>query len=253
MLHISPRSNICRHVACVLLAAAMIGYPTSDVFAETSSSDAMPNTGTDIHTGRTAASYVEGRYGYVTLSGTVSRILDTDRFVLDYGNGMTQIDYDDALHELFKKIDRKIKAGDKVTVTGKIDRNWFAKREILVSSILHITDDCILLYKRPAAAGVEMPMMVGVAKPSLFLDGEVALTGIVSGDAYRGSFTLRYEDGTIQVDASNIKIPDSNRIVNGDVVTVYGKIDNSFFKNRAISAQTVEKIGVYSRISPANR
>ncbi len=236
--------------ACAVLAAASMSV---SAFAETDSNKTAPNTGTNINTGRTDASYIEGRYGYVTLSGTVSKILDNDRFELDYGNGVTQIDYDDALHALFKKIDRKIEAGDKVTVTGKIDNNWFAKREILVSSILHITDDYILLYKRPAAAGDEVPVIIGVAKPSLFLDGQVALTGIVSGGAYNGGFTLRYEDGTIQVDASSIKIPSNNRIVSGDVVTVYGKIDNSFFENRSITAETVEKIGVYSRLLPSRR
>ena len=151
---------------------------------------------------------------------------------------------------LFEKSDHKIKAGDSVTVTGKIDNNWFTKHEILVSSILHITDNYILIYKRPSA---EAPAIVGVAKPSLFLDGQVALTGIVSGVAYEGNFTLRYEDGTIQVNASGIKIPDDTRIASGDVVTVYGKIDNSFFQDRAITAETVERIGVYSRVSPASR
>lgn len=108
----------------------------------------------------------------------------------------------------------------------------------------------ILLYKRPAASrGDEIPIIVGVAKPSLFLNGQVALTGIVSAVAYKGSFTLYYQDGTIQVDASSIKIPDNNSIAKGDVVTVYGTIDNSFFKNRAITVETVEKIGVFSRES----
>lgn len=129
------------HAGCVIRMLALMGVFASSAFAETASGKAAPNTGTNIATGRTPESYVEGKYGYVTLSGTVSKILDNDRFELDYGNGVTQIDYDDALHELFKKTDHKIKAGDKVTVTGKIDNNWFTRREILVSSILHITDD----------------------------------------------------------------------------------------------------------------
>jgi len=66
----------------------------------------------------------------------------------------------------------------------------------------------------------------------------------------KGSFILRYEEGAIQVNASSIKIPDSNHIATGDVVTVYGKINNSFFKNKAIAAETIEKIGVYSRQLP---
>jgi len=209
----------------------------------------VPNTGTNVTTGRTADSYVEGWYGYVTLSGTVSKILDNDRFELDYGNGVTQIDCDDALHDLFQKSGHSIKVGDKVTVTGKVDNSWFTRHEILVSAILHITDNYILLYKRPSAG---IPA-IGVAKPSLFQGGQVALTGVVSGDAYNDNFALRYEDGMIQVNASGIKIPDSNRIVSGDVVTVYGKIDNSFFRDRIIKAETVEKIGLYSRASPGGQ
>ena len=241
-----------RYAACAILASALMSYFVPDVLAETGADKATPNTGTNITTGRTAASYVKGAYGYMTLSGTVSKVLDNDRFELNYGNGITQIDCDDALHDLFQKNGRRIKIGDKVTVTGKIDNKWFAKHEILVSSILHITDDYILLYRRLGSAGGEVPAIVGAAKPSLFLDGQIALTGIVCGVAYEGSFTLCYEDGTIQVNASGIKIPDSNRIVSDDVVTVYGKIDSSFFKDRAINAETVEKIGIFSRVLPSN-
>lgn len=221
-------------------------------FAKTDSRKEIANIGTK-NNSESAASDLKGTYGYVTLSGTVSKILDPDRFELDYGNGKTQIDYDDALRELFKRTDRKIKikAGDKVTVTGRLDNNWFVKREILVSSILHIADNYILLYKRSgAAAGDAVPAIVGVAEPSLFLDGQVALTGIVSRVQNKNSFTLHYEEGAIQVHASSIVIPDHNRIARGDVVTVYGKINNSFFLNRAITAETVEKLGVYSRKHP---
>jgi uncharacterized protein YdeI (BOF family) len=248
-----------RYGSYAMLAAILVGYSVAPVFAETISDNNAPgrdasgataNTGTNIHTGRTADSYVEGEYGYVTISGTVSKILDSDRFVLDYGNGVTQVDCDDALHELLKKSDRKIKTGDKVTVSGKIDNEWFTKREILVSSILYIADDYILLYKIPVAnTGAVIPAVVGVAKPSLFLDNQVALTGIVSKTNDNGSFTMLYKDGTIRVDDSGIKIPDDNRIASGDVVTVYGKIDNSFFQSQSITAETVEKIGLYSRES----
>jgi len=251
-----------RYAACITLAVACVNS-IPDARGETGSHDtptapvagnAAANTGTNINTGRTAASYVEGKYGYVTLSGIVSKILDKDRFELDYGNGVTQIDYDDALHDLYTKSDRKIKAGDKVTVTGKIDNAWFTKRQILVSSILHITDNYILLYKRHVSgAGDNVPAIVGAAKPALFLDGQVALTGVVSAVAYKGSFVLRYEDGVIQVNAAGIKIPGNNSISSGDVVTVYGKIDDYFFKYRIINAETVEKIGIYSRTSPSVR
>ena len=239
------------HAIGVLFIAALV---ISVAFVETGSSKADQNTGTNIQTGRTDSSYVEGKYGYVTISGTVSKVLDSDRFELDYGNGITQVDYDDALHDLFKKTDRKIMVGDKVTVTGKIDNKWFSKREILVSSILHITNNYIRLYKRPAAhTEGDVPVIAGIADPSLLQNGRVALTGIISGVAFAGNFTLRYADGTIQVNASGINIPENNRIFTGDVVTVYGKIDNSFFKDRSITAETVEKIGIYNRLSPGKR
>ncbi len=239
MIHCRQSRKVWRYTSCIMLTVSLMSTSDLNAFAET-----ITNAGTNITTGRTADSYVEGRYGYVTLSGTVSEILDGDQFELDYGNGVTQVDYDDALHDLFQKNGHKIKTGDKVTVTGKIDNSWFTKHEILVSSIIHISDDYIILYKRPSA---EAPAIAGAP---LFLDGQVALTGIVSGVAYDGSLTLHYEGGTIQVDASGIKIPDNNRIVSGDVVTVYGKIDNSFFESRAITAGKIEKIGLYSRESP---
>ena len=242
-------------VVGIALAAIMALSSASAAFAQKSTGghpvNDAPNTGTNANTGRTAESYEEGKYGYVTLSGTISKVLDNDRFLLDYKNGVTQVDCDDALHELLKKAGHRIKAGDKVTVTGKIDDHWFTKREILISSILHVTDDYVVLFKRRGTGvGDAVPAIVGVVKPALFLEGEVALTGIVSRVSYGGKFTLRYQDGTIEVDASHIRIPGSSQIVPGDIVTVYGKIDNSFFNNRAIDAETIEKIGVYSRNLP---
>lgn len=241
---VRARKNL-KYIAFPIVVAAYMGILPAQAGA--------PNTGTDILTGRTEASYVKGRYGYVTLSGTVSRILDNDRFILDYGNGVTQVNYDDALHDLFKKTKRTIKTDDKVTVIGKIDNKWFTSREILASSIIYISDDYMLIYKPPGVAGDELPAIVGTIDPSLLEDGRVALTGIVSGVAYKGSFTLRYEEGTIQVDAFGVKIPDTNQIVSGDVVTVYGKIDNSFFRSRTLTAETVEKIGIFSRVLPASQ
>ena len=82
----------------------------------------------------------------------------------------------------------------------------------------------------------------------------LALMGNFAIDVFAelGSDKVSASTGTI-VGVGNITIPDNNRIAKGDVVTVYGKIDNSFFKSRAITAETVEKIGVYSRESSSRR
>jgi hypothetical protein len=77
--------------------------------------------------------------GSVTIAGTVSKITDSDEFDLSYDGGMIHVDTNDAWPNIFKKdannAAKQLMVGDHVVVMGKIDDNFFSKREIDAKSL----------------------------------------------------------------------------------------------------------------------
>src|SRR5688572_22201289 len=71
---------------------------------------------------------------YVTLTGKVASVTENDAFQLDYGKGVIRVDTNDGRSNIFQGADANagnvLREGDQVTVTGRIDNNWFSEREI---------------------------------------------------------------------------------------------------------------------------
>ncbi len=70
----------------------------------------------------------------ISLTGDISKIIDDDSFMLNYGNGMIRVDADEIE---FPKTER-LRVGDRVTVKGEIDDNWFGKRTLEAESMYRI-------------------------------------------------------------------------------------------------------------------
>src|SRR5690606_14607894 len=62
----------------------------------------------------------------VRLTGEISRIVDGDKFMLRYGDGEILVDADDVD---FTNATR-LAIGDEVIVFGKVDKDWFKKKEL---------------------------------------------------------------------------------------------------------------------------
>jgi hypothetical protein len=77
--------------------------------------------------------------GTVTISGEVAKISDKDEFDLAYDGGMIHVDTNAAWPNIFHKdannATKQLAVGDHVVVTGKIDNNFFSKREIEAHSL----------------------------------------------------------------------------------------------------------------------
>jgi len=77
--------------------------------------------------------------GMITIAGTVAKITDADEFDLNYEGGTIHVDTNDAWPNIFKKdannATKQLAVGDHVVVDGRIDNNFFAKREIDAKSL----------------------------------------------------------------------------------------------------------------------
>lgn len=191
---------------------------------------------------------VYGKHGYVTISGTVADILDGDRFMLDYGNGKIQVDTNDAIRNWFKSnASFGIKKGDKVTVTGKLDNNWFTKKEIDAYSITHDTDNYTLGFNPNTATSTNMLPYPDTARHSMFHRDRIGITGIVGDVKSKDRFILEYDGGAIEVEMDGFKLAPGDQLKVGDRITVYGKIADNFFEKHELEADSIEKVSYYHR------
>lgn len=182
---------------------------------------------------------------YVTISGTVGSLIDDDEFYLNYGSGRVKVDTNDKWANMFKadanNAGRVLKEGDRIVVSGRVDNNWFANREIDATSIRHQSGGQVFAYDLDP----NMTNLAGV-DPGTLLDqqGRVVLTGTITRAINNDRYQMRYGTGqqanTIEVDTTGV---DDNTISNlkvGDRITVIGKVDDTLFNRREINADNVQ-------------
>ncbi|MCD6034301.1 MAG: hypothetical protein K0R63_42 [Rickettsiales bacterium] len=68
----------------------------------------------------------------ISLSGRVGRVIDANKFELDYGNGIIKVD----AHNVSVPEKTALEAGDHVTVYGEITDHWFKDRDITADYIV---------------------------------------------------------------------------------------------------------------------
>lgn len=172
----------------------------------------------------------------VILSGTVEDIGD-DEFVLDYGEDKVQVNLDD--WDWDGDIEDRLKEGQLVTVSGTVDDDWFEKREIDADNI-YVTTDYTYYYivdENPAYTAQENQRETKEDGTFLSTRGEVT---DVSGD----QITVESQGNKIKVDLSELAYDPLDqagvqRIKKGDRVYVFGDVDENFFNNKTMSAESL--------------
>ncbi len=184
---------------------------------------------------------------YVTLSGTVDQVLGEDEFTLNYGNGKIKVDTNDSWPELFKQqkggVGYLIKSGDKVTVTGRVDKNWTTANEIEAEAVSYALGNFVMTYYTPNMR----KNMASHTSPYFSTGGRLSLTGTVTEVKNDEEFILQYPGGTIQVDTDKIDIPVNRRIEVGERLTVYGTYDEGIMKRNEIKADTINRTYYFTR------
>jgi len=172
---------------------------------------------------------------WMTLNGTIQSV-SSNAFVLNYGKGAITVEMDDG--------DRDADAypldpGDKVTVEGMIDDDFFEQTTIEASSV-HVEKLGTTFY----ASSLDEENYPVIQGPPAIM-APLALQGTVSSVG-NGEFTLNTFQRRLTVDVGDMPydpLDDEGyqKIEVGDFVKVTGSIDDDFFGGRQMDADSVVK------------
>lgn len=175
----------------------------------------------------------------VVLSGVVTEV-DDDEFELRYGNNEIEVeledwDWDD------DTLERVLKTGDRVVVSGEIDDDWFSDREIEAHNF-YLTDKRRYFYaddRNPAYENLHSYRMVDDGS-YMSLRGEVKR---IRGD----ELTVKSNGRMLQIDTDELgydpfdsDIDDNIEV--GDRVYIYGQTDSDFWDDQRFTAEMIVEI-----------
>jgi uncharacterized protein YdeI (BOF family) len=173
---------------------------------------------------------------WLSLSGVVKSVSD-DGFTLTHGNGRIKVVMEG--HGWFDK--DAVDVGDRVTVSGRMDKKFFEKKEIMASSVyLPTLNEYFYAGSMDDAKRGAYP--VTEFNWNRTVDGAewVAVTGVVDKiEGKKMSVNIGFRD--IAVDASGIETtPIAGTIHVGDRVAVTGEMKNTdLFDKQAMKASSV--------------
>lgn len=178
----------------------------------------------------------------VVLTGTIQSVSD-DEFVLSYGSGNITVEMED--WNWNGENMKNLRVGDRVTVTGQIDDDLFEGREIEADNI-YLTASNVYYYREGSTASPIMGTAYRSPNTSTMAgDGTfVAMSGRVSNINGK-EFTLTDENNmTMQVDTGELGYDPLDaegvqRVREGDMIQVYGEVDEDFFERKEILASRV--------------
>lgn len=190
----------------------------------------------DHHLDKTMKAKVDG--SFVSLRGTVVDTAD-NAFLLDYGEGKVGVEVDDWDYDnegdLFAD-------GDKVTVFGLVDDDFYQTRTIEAESI-YVDDLNTTLSNFSAADEESIGMYRYYVGPTAH---EIEILGTVTSTNGR-EFTIDTGNKEVTVDTMLLAynpMDDSGyqQIDNGDVVRVGGDLDIGLFEKQEVIARSVISI-----------
>lgn len=191
---------------------------------------------------------------YVTLSGTVGKMISGDEFELNYGSGKIKVDTNDFWPEIFKpdseasNLAYKLKPGDRVTVSGRVDKSWLTENEIEAEAISYRTGSYTTTYRNPNLQSNWKDRHFDYFRE----DGKLSLAGSVTRIVNDHEFILGYGGGnSIQVDTDGLGVPKTNPFTVGERVTVYGTFDKGLTERDEIQAEAIERSDYYKRMGSA--
>jgi uncharacterized protein YdeI (BOF family) len=185
--------------------------------------------------------YAQADDSWISLSGTVNAI-NRDSFTLDYGERTITVELDDADRQAETYA---LRMGDKVTVNGMIDDDFFETSKIEASSVYI---EKLGRHFYASALDEEDFATVTYLVP---IDGGVAVHGLVT-EVNGDEFTIDNGLRSVRVDVGDMSydpLDDQGyqKVEVGDVVRAVGRVDDGFFEGRELMASSVttlvEEIG----------
>jgi uncharacterized protein YdeI (BOF family) len=185
--------------------------------------------------------YAQADDSWISLSGTVGQVRQ-DTFELDFGERTITVEMDDSDRQAETYA---LRMGDKVTVNGLIDDDFFETSKIEASSVY-----VEKLGRHFFASVLDEEDFASVTYLAP-IDGGVAVHGLVtrvSGDEFtidNGLRSVRVDVGDMSYDPLDDE--GYQKVEVGDVVRVQGRIDDDFLEAREVMASSIttlaEEIG----------
>ncbi len=181
--------------------------------------------------------YTKPNNTWISIDGTVEAV-SPDSFTLDYGQGVITVEMDDGDRDADAY---KLVSGDRVSVMGKVDDDFYEVATIEASSV-YVENLGTHFYASSVDEEDAIIDIDPVAVSGINYQGEVT-----SVDKAAEEFTL--DSGpvkvTVEVDEMIYNPLDDEgyqKVSKGDVVSVTGNIDTELFEGRVFDARTVTTI-----------
>ena len=176
---------------------------------------------------------------WITLSGEVESV-NRDSFMLDYGDGYIMVEMDDGDRDADAY---KLLKGDKVTVSGQIDDDFFETTKIEASSV-YVENIGTTFFASPVDEETSEGLVATVTVPVVV--AETVVQGTVT-DVNNDEFTVDAGLKNLRVDVNDMPynpLDDEGylKIDVGDRVRVTGDMDSDLFEGRELVANTVIKL-----------
>ena len=183
--------------------------------------------------------YVKPDESWISLSGTVESVA-ADRFTLDYGEGAITVEMDDGDRDADAY---QLLAGDKVTVTGQIDDDFFEMTKIEASSV-YVENLNTTFWA--SSADEETDPMLDMSVVSPVVVAQTVVRGVVT-DINDDEFTLNSGKRALEVDIEDLGYDPFDdegylKIEKGDYVKAAGQIDEELFGENELDATYVVKL-----------
>ncbi len=177
--------------------------------------------------------YAKADNTWISISGTVESVMP-DAFTLDYGDGIITVEMDDGDRDADGY---KLMKGDKVTVSGMIDDDFYESTTIEASSV-YVDNLNTYFYASPLD---EEDTFVTYWTPVVLSKTVVQGTVTKVNDE---EFTLDtgIRELTVEVEEMAYNPLDDKgyqKIEVGDVVSVTGEMDSDLFEGRELVAETI--------------
>lgn len=178
--------------------------------------------------------YMRADNTWISIDGTVETVL-SDSFALDYGPGTITVEMDDSDRDAEGY---KLRSGDKVRVSGRVDNQLFADTTIEASSVYV---ENLGTYFFASSADEEERALTSTWPLQV---SSTTLRGTVM-NIDEESFTVSSPGGEIKVETDRLAYDPLDgagyqRIEAGDVVMVTGNMDTEFFDTqRELAARSV--------------
>lgn len=173
---------------------------------------------------------------WITISGTVESV-EPNSFVLDFGDGTVLVEMDDGDRDADGYM---LSGGDRVTVSGHIDADFFEKTKIGAGSVY--VENLGTTFFASSLDDEDW----GVAESSIIppiTHSKMVVSGTVA-KVNSNDFLIDTGDRMLRVDVSELPfnpLDDEGylKIDEGDRVKVLGQIDVNLFEGRQLVADTV--------------